>query len=169
MVKRSGQPWVAVIVGSASDADAIKPCRAALKKLGIAHEAKILSAHRTPHELTDYVATLESRGVHIVIAAAGLAAHLPGVVAAHTRLPVIGVPLAAGALNGVDALLSVAQMPGGVPVACVGVGSAGATNSAYLAARMLALFDDTVRGKLAELMEADRQKVLASALPEDVA
>lgn len=165
--KVSGPPRVSVIVGSASDREAILPCRRALDALGIAHEAKVFSAHRTPEELRAYVAELSGRNIQAVITAAGLSAALPGVVAAHTLLPVIGVPLAAGPLQGVDALLTVAQMPGGVPVACMAVGSAGAKNAAYLAARILALSDDAVKARLADVVAADRAKVLGSSLPEE--
>lgn len=162
-----GPPVVSLIVGSASDRDAILPCRQALDSFGIPHEARVLSAHRTIDALTDYLANLEERGIRLVIAAAGLAAHLPGVIAAQTRLPVLGVPLVAGPLQGLDALFSVAQMPGGVPVACMGIGKSGAKNAAYLAARILGLSDAGVRAKLAEVVEADKQKVLSSSLPED--
>jgi 5-(carboxyamino)imidazole ribonucleotide mutase len=160
-------PRVSVIVGSASDAQVIASCRRALDDFGLPHEAKVLSAHRTPDEVVDYVKGLEKRGVAVVIAAAGMAAHLPGVVAAHTRLPVIGVPLAAGSLQGLDALMSVAQMPGGVPVACMGIGSAGAKNAAYLAARIVALHDENVRDRMQGVLAADKQKVLSATLAEE--
>ena len=153
-------PLVAVIVGSASDADQIAGCRQALDRLGIGHEARVLSAHRTPDELAAYLAGLEDRGIEIVIAAAGMAAHLAGVIAAHTTLPVLGVPMASGALQGVDALLSTVQMPPGVPVGTLGIGSPGGKNAAYLAARILALAHPDVRQRLTEVIAEDRQKVL---------
>ncbi|MFC1610605.1 5-(carboxyamino)imidazole ribonucleotide mutase [Myxococcota bacterium] len=157
-------PVVSVIVGSASDEAALVPCRKALDAFALPYEARVLSAHRTPAELVEYVTGLEGRGLKVVIAAAGMAAALPGAVAAHTRLPVLGVPLAAGSLQGVDALLSVAQMPGGVPVGCMGVGPAGGKNAAYLAARILAVSDEKVRVRLLEVIEEDKQKVLNSSL-----
>jgi phosphoribosylaminoimidazole carboxylase PurE protein len=157
---------VAVIVGSASDADQIAGCREALGRLGIGHEARVISAHRTPTELADYLGGLEGRGIQIVIAAAGMAAHLAGVAAAHTTLPVLGVPMASGALQGIDALLSTVQMPPGVPVATLGIGSPGAKNAAYLAARILALSHPDVKARLEKVMEEDREKVRAARLPE---
>ncbi|MDP2623932.1 MAG: 5-(carboxyamino)imidazole ribonucleotide mutase [Actinomycetota bacterium] len=157
---------VSVIVGSASDADQIAGCRETLGRLGIGHEAKVLSAHRTPDELVDYLAGLEERGIEIVIAAAGMAAHLAGVVAAHTTLPVLGVPLAAGALQGIDALLSTVQMPPGVPVATLGIGSPGGKNAAYLAARILAPRHPEVKKRLEAALAEDRERVLGFELPE---
>src|SRR3970040_2294789 len=151
---------VAVIVGSPSDADQIKGCRETLGRLGIGHEAKVLSAHRTPDELVDYLAGLEERGVEIVIAAAGMAAHLAGVVAAHTTLPVLGVPLAAGALQGVDALLATIQMPPGVPVAHLGIGAAGGPHAAYLAGRILAARHPRVKTRLHQALTEDHDRVL---------
>lgn len=157
---------VAVIVGSASDADQIAGCRDALTRLGIGHEAKVLSAHRTPEELADYLDGLEERGIEIVIAAAGMAAHLAGVVAAHTTLPVLGVPMASGALQGLDALLSTVQMPPGVPVATFGIGSPGGKNAAYMAARILALTHPKVKQRLADVIAEDKQRVIRAELPD---
>lgn len=159
-------PLVAVIVGSASDGDQIAGCRETLDRLGIPHEAQVLSAHRTPAELADYLSTLEERGVEIVVAAAGMAAHLAGVVAAHTTLPVLGVPMASGPLQGVDALLSTVQMPPGVPVATFGIGSAGARNAAYFAARILSARHPEIAERLAAVLAEDTQKVLEAELPE---
>lgn len=158
-------PLVSIVVGSTSDAEIVAACRRVLDEVKVSHEARVLSAHRTPRELLAYVEQLETRGVRVVIAAAGLAAHLPGVIAAHTQLPVLGVPVVTGPLVGVDALLSIAQMPGGVPVGCLGVGTAGAKNAAYLAARILALTDRSLRARLDEMVERDRQRVLSSELP----
>jgi phosphoribosylaminoimidazole carboxylase PurE protein len=157
---------VAVIVGSASDADQIAGCRETLTRLGIGHEAKVLSAHRTPDELAEYLDGLEARGIEIVIAAAGMAAHLAGVVAAHTMLPVLGVPMASGALQGIDSLLSTVQMPPGVPVGTLGIGSPGGKNAAYLAARILALKNPAVKERLAAVIAEDKQKVLRAELPD---
>ena len=165
MTECSNVPRVSIIVGSASDGEVVAACQRTLAELGIANEARVLSAHRTPHELVEYVTELERRGVQLIIAAAGMAAHLPGVVAAHTQLPVLGVPVAMGPLSGVDALLSIAQMPGGVPVGCLGVGLAGAKNAAYLAARILALHDRAQRERLDRIIERDRQQVLKAELP----
>lgn len=141
-------PRVSVIYGSTSDEAAMTPCFDTLKDLGIAFEARVLSAHRNPVALARYVRTLPKRGVKVVIAAAGLAAALPGVVAAHTHLPVLGVPVATGPLNGLDALFSIVQMPGGVPVGTLAIGKAGAKNSAFLAARILALSDPALSKRL---------------------
>ncbi len=162
--KRDSEVRVAVIVGSASDAEIVKACVGALDRFGIGSEARVLSAHRTPRELAEYLDGIEARGVRLVVCGAGMAAHLAGVVAAHTRLPVIGIPIASGPLAGVDALLSTAQMPGGVPVACMGIGTAGAKNAAYFAARMLALGDAQVAERLSVVLEEDRAKVLESRL-----
>lgn len=158
-------PLVVVLVGSASDADQIRGCREALERLGIPHEARVLSAHRTPDELREYLEGLPDRGVQVVIAAAGMAAHLAGVVAAHTSLPVLGVPMASGALQGMDALLATVQMPPGVPVGTLGIGSPGGRNAAFLAARILALHDDGIRTRLTDVVSEDRAKVLDSRLP----
>ncbi len=160
------EPLVSLIVGSVSDANTVKGCRQTLHTLGIAYEAKVFSAHRTPAELIAYVETLEGRGVEVVIAAAGMSAALSGVVAAHTRLPVLGVPVVSGALQGVDALLSTAQMPPGVPVGCLGVGAPGAKNAAFLAARILALSHVPIREALADQVTQMRNKVLAASLPD---
>ena len=161
------QTLVSIIMGSASDAGHLASCRKALDNLGIGHEAKVLSAHRTPGELIEYLGTLEEKGVQIVICAAGMAAHLGGVVAAHTRLPVFGVPIPSGTLAGVDALLATVQMPGGVPVATMGIGSAGGKNAAYMAARLLALHNSDIKANMDRVLEADRQKVLSATLPEE--
>ncbi len=153
---------VAVICGSRSDLPALKGCFDVLDDYAIAWEASVISAHRQPEALAAYVRDAETRGVRIFVGAAGMAAHLPGVLASMTARPVIGVPLDAGALGGADALYSVVQMPPGVPVAAVAIGSGGAKNAAHLAARILALGDptlatqvDAVRAKLAEAAELD--------------
>jgi len=141
---------VAILIGSKSDKEIMNACEEYLNYFGIEYELKILSAHRNPIECVEYVHTSESNGVKLFIAAAGMAAHLPGVVASHTTLPVIGVPLSGSELNGVDALYSIVQMPAGIPVATVAIGKAGARNSAVLAAEILAINDKGIKNKLIE-------------------
>jgi len=138
-------PLVAVVMGSKSDAEALKPTLEILNQLGIEHEVSVISAHRTPEKARQFGLDARKRGVEVIIAAAGGAAHLPGVLASWTSLPVIGVPLAAGELKGVDALYSIVQMPAGIPVAAVAIGAAGAKNAAYLAAEILGLKYDKIR------------------------
>jgi phosphoribosylaminoimidazole carboxylase PurE protein len=141
-------PQVAVLMGSESDREIMQNTTETLEKYGIDYDMVVTSAHRTPDETREYARTAEERGIKVIIAGAGAAAHLPGAVAAHTRLPVIGVPLAATSLGGLDALLSIVQMPKGVPVATMAVGKAGAINAAILAAQILALGDDELAKKL---------------------
>ena len=138
-------PLVAVVMGSKSDAEAIQPTLDILKALGIEHEVNVISAHRTPDKARQYALSARERGIEVIIAAAGGAAHLPGVLASWTTLPVIGVPIASGELKGVDALYSIVQMPAGIPVATVAIGSAGAKNAAYLAAEILGIKHDEIR------------------------
>jgi len=138
-------PLVAVVMGSKSDTEALKPTLDILTKLGIEHEVSVISAHRNPDKARQYGLDAGGRGIEVIIAAAGGAAHLPGVLASWTILPVIGVPLAAGELKGVDALYSIVQMPAGIPVAAVAIGAAGAKNAAYLAAEILGLKHDRIR------------------------
>jgi len=152
----SASPVVAVMAGSPSDTPTVLKVKEALEGLGVPSELKILSAHRTPDLVTDYVKAAEGRGVKVIIACAGMAAHLAGVVAAHTLLPVIGVPLNASPLNGLDALLSTVQMPPGIPVATVAID--GAKNAAFLAARIVALSDPAVRSALQAAASADRKR-----------
>jgi phosphoribosylaminoimidazole carboxylase PurE protein len=135
-------------MGSESDREIMQNTTETLEKYGIDYDMVVTSAHRTPDETREYARTAEERGIKVIIAGAGAAAHLPGAVAAHTRLPVIGVPLAATSLGGLDALLSIVQMPKGVPVATMAVGKAGAINAAILAAQILALGDDELAKKL---------------------
>lgn len=158
----TSNPLVAVICGSRSDLPALKGCFDVLDEYGIGWEASVISAHRQPEALGGYVRDAEERGVRIFVGAAGMAAHLPGVLASLTARPVIGVPLDAGALGGADALYSVVQMPPGVPVASVAIGAAGGKNAAHLAARILALGDpalasqvEATRARLAEGAELD--------------
>ena len=141
---------VAVLLGSTSDEEVMRGCTDYLTKFGITSDLKILSAHRQPDETAAFVKAAEEKGYRVIIAAAGMAAHLPGFCASLTLLPVIGVPLGGSELHGVDALYSIVQMPAGIPVATVAVGGAGARNAAVLAAEILALSDGAVRKKLAE-------------------
>jgi 5-(carboxyamino)imidazole ribonucleotide mutase len=138
-------PLVAVVMGSKSDTEAIQPTLDILKALGIEHEVSVISAHRTPDKAREYALAARERGIEVIIAAAGGAAHLPGVLASWTTLPVIGIPIASGELKGVDALYSIVQMPAGIPVATVAIGSAGAKNAAYLAAEILGIKHDQIR------------------------
>jgi 5-(carboxyamino)imidazole ribonucleotide mutase len=149
-------PTVSIILGSKSDEGHLEHTTALLDRFGVGWELKVLSAHRQPDRLHEYVCSAEAGGTKVFITAAGLAAALPGVVSAITTRPVIGIPVPAGALQGVDALLSIVQMPGGIPVATVGVGSNGSKNAAVLAAEILALSDDAVAEKLAAYREEMR-------------
>jgi len=138
-------PLVGVVTGSQNDAEIMQSTLDVLTELGIDYEFNVISAHRKPKRVKEYAETASERGIEVIIAAAGMAAALPGVLASMTTLPVIGVPLAGSALNGVDALYSIVQMPAGVPVACVAIGKAGAKNAAYLAAAILGLKHDTIK------------------------
>jgi 5-(carboxyamino)imidazole ribonucleotide mutase len=138
-------PTVAIVMGSKSDMETMQPAVEILKGFGIGCEVNIISAHRTPDKARDYAKAAREKGIEVIIAAAGGAAHLPGVIASWTTLPVIGVPLASSELNGIDALYSIVQMPGGIPVACVSVGSWGVKNAAYLAAEILGLKYNSIR------------------------
>lgn len=162
MKKASGR--VAILMGSASDSDTLKGCVEVLKKFGVSYEARVLSAHRTPHDTAEFVESAKSRGVEIIIAAAGGAAHLAGVAAAHTDLPVIGVPVESKSLKGLDSLLSTVQMPAGVPVATVAIGSSGAKNAAYLAVRILALGDAKLASRLVSFRRSMREDILKTKL-----
>jgi len=138
-------PLVVVIMGSKSDTEAMQPTLDILKELGIDYEVNVMSAHRTPEKARQYGLAARSKGIEVIIAAAGGAAHLPGVLASWTTLPVIGVPLATSELKGIDALYSIVQMPAGIPVATMAIGTAGAKNAAYLAAEILGLKYDKIR------------------------
>ena len=155
-------PLVAILMGSESDFEMMERCHKTLREFGIAHEVRVMSAHRTPDAVANFVRSAPARGIRVFIAAAGGAAHLAGAVAAHTSLPVIGVPLAATELQGFDALLSTVQMPSGVPVATVAIGRFGAVNAAVLAVQILALGDPALAKKLADWREAMRLKVEAA-------
>ena len=139
---------VAVVMGSKSDADTVQPCLDMLKKLGIEHEVHVISAHRTPEKARQFGQEARGRGIEVIIAAAGGAAHLPGVLASWTTLPVIGIPIGSTDLKGVDALYSIVQMPGGIPVAAVAIGTAGAKNAAVLAGEILGLKYDSIRSSV---------------------
>lgn len=157
-------PLVGVIMGSRSDFEVMSHACDTLQSLGVPFEARVVSAHRTPRWMADYANGAESRGLKIIIAGAGGAAHLPGMVAAHTLLPVLGVPVAATGLNGMDALLSIVQMPGGVPVGTLAIGKAGARNAALLAAQILALSDRELHRRLQELRQSAETTVLEEVL-----
>jgi len=157
----SNKSFVAVLMGSDSDLPTMQSTLDTLGSLGVAWEVKITSAHRTPAATMSYVKDAEARGCKVFIAAAGLAAHLAGTVAAHTLRPVIGVPMEGGPLNGFDALLSTVQMPGGIPVASVAIGKAGAKNAAYLAAQILAMADAELFKRLQAEREANSAQVIA--------
>ena len=158
---------VSVIMGSQSDWETMKASRDILREFGVPHECRVLSAHRTPAAALEYTREAAGRGVKVIIAAAGGAAHLAGVVAAHTSLPVLGVPMKGWALNGLDALLATVQMPGGIPVGTLAIGKAGAKNASLLAIRILALSDTELAKKLDAFHEEQTRKVLAVELPED--
>lgn len=154
--------FVAILMGSDSDWPVMQATVGVLDALQIEHEVRVTSAHRTPVDTAEYVADAVSRDCQVFICAAGMAAHLAGAVAGHTTRPVIGVPIDSGPLSGFDALLATVQMPGGIPVATVAVGSAGAKNSAYLAAQMLAIADPDLAARIVADREANRQKILAA-------
>ncbi|MGD6969136.1 5-(carboxyamino)imidazole ribonucleotide mutase [Rossellomorea vietnamensis] len=157
------QPKVGVVMGSTSDWKTMKQACDILDEYGIIYEKKVVSAHRTPDLMFDYAESARERGLKVIIAGAGGAAHLPGMVAAKTTLPVIGVPVQSKALNGLDSLLSIVQMPGGVPVATVAIGEAGAKNAGLLAAQILSTQDEELARSLDENREALRQKVVESS------
>ena len=155
-------PKIGVIMGSSSDWETMKYACDILEELQVPYEKQVVSAHRTPDLMFEYAENARSRGIQVIIAGAGGAAHLPGMVAAKTTLPVIGVPVQSRALNGLDSLLSIVQMPGGVPVATVAIGKAGATNAGLLAAQILGAFDSELARKLDTRREATKQQVLES-------
>jgi 5-(carboxyamino)imidazole ribonucleotide mutase len=162
----SKEVLVGIVMGSDSDWPIMKAAAETLKNLGIPYEAKVLSAHRTPDQALDYAATAAARGIKVLIGAAGGAAHLAGVLAAKTQIPVLGVPMPSKHLMGLDSLLSMVQMPGGIPVATFAVGEAGATNAALFAVSILALGDVGVAEKLNQFRIAQTEKVLAKTLPD---
>ena len=158
------KPLVGIIMGSKSDWDTMRHADETLTQFGVPHECRVLSAHRTPNETADYTKSADQRGLQVIIAGAGGAAHLAGVVAAYTLLPVIGVPVQSQTLNGLDSLLSMVQMPGGVPVGTMAIGKAGAINAALLAVRILATTRPELREKLRAFMQEQTDKVLHETL-----
>lgn len=164
----SEQPLVAVIMGSQSDWETMRHAHEVLTDFGVSHECKVVSAHRTPQLMAEFAAAAESRGIQVIIAGAGGAAHLPGMVAAQTLLPVLGVPVQSAALNGLDSLLSIVQMPGGIPVATLAIGKAGAKNAGLLAVSILSNTNPELREKLREFRENQTATVLEGSLPPEV-
>ena len=158
------QPLVGVIMGSTSDWSTMREADQMLSQLGVAHENKVVSAHRTPQWMADYARSAEERGIEVIIAGAGGAAHLPGMVAAYTTIPVLGVPVQSRALNGLDSLLSIVQMPGGVPVGTLAVGRSGAKNAALLAAAILGNKYPQVRQRLKQFRDQQTETVLKAEL-----
>jgi 5-(carboxyamino)imidazole ribonucleotide mutase len=156
---------VAVIMGSASDWETMRHSVETLNELGVPNEHRILSAHRTPDASADFARNAAERGLRVIIAGAGGAAHLAGVIAAYTWLPVLGVPIQSQALHGLDSLLSIAQMPGGVPVGTLAIGAGGAKNAALLAAQIIGLHDETVRAKVEAFRKKQTDAVLAQRVP----
>jgi 5-(carboxyamino)imidazole ribonucleotide mutase len=161
----SPTPLVAVIMGSSSDWETMKGAADVLERFGVAHETHIVSAHRTPVWMAEFATGAEAKGYEVIIAGAGGAAHLPGMVAAHTVLPVLGVPVQSAALQGLDSLLSIVQMPGGVPVATLAIGKAGATNAGLLAIAILATSRPELRTRLREFRDEQTARVRQESLP----
>jgi 5-(carboxyamino)imidazole ribonucleotide mutase len=159
------EPVVGVIMGSKTDFDTMKPCAEVLKEFGVPHELRVVSAHRTPDGMADYAKSARGRGLKVIVAGAGGAAHLPGMVASHTTLPVIGVPVETRALKGMDSLLSIVQMPAGIPVATVAIGNA--RNAGLLAVQILATSDAILADALAAFR--DKQVALVAAMNEEIA
>ena len=162
------KPLVGVIMGSASDWETMRHAADTLAELGVPHEVEVVSAHRTPDRLFDYAASAEARGLQLIIAGAGGAAHLPGMAAAKTPLPVLGVPVQSRALNGMDSLLSIVQMPAGVPVGTLAIGAAGATNAALLAASMLGVGHPQFREAVTRYRRTRSEAVLRQRDPREV-
>jgi 5-(carboxyamino)imidazole ribonucleotide mutase len=163
--RKSSGALVAVVMGSTSDWETMRHAVELLDDLGVPNEHKIVSAHRTPEMMAEFARTAAERGLHVIIAGAGGAAHLPGMIAAHTWLPVLGVPVQSHALHGMDSLLSIAQMPAGVPVGTLAIGTAGATNAALLAASILATTDTRIRKKLEAFRKRQTEAVLTQRVP----
>lgn len=153
------QPLVGIIMGSTSDWETMSRAAEMLETLGIAHETRVVSAHRTPDRLVAYAREAEGRGIRVIVAGAGGAAHLPGMVAAMTHLPVLGVPVRSKSLSGLDSLLSIVQMPAGIPVGTLAIGEAGAANAGLMAASILALNDEGLRDRLVAWRQAQTDKV----------
>jgi 5-(carboxyamino)imidazole ribonucleotide mutase len=160
------KPLVGIIMGSTSDWDTMKHASAVLKEFGVAHESKVVSAHRTPKLMSAYADKAAASGIQVIIAGAGGAAHLPGMTAAHTHLPVLGVPVKSRMLKGVDSLLSIAQMPAGIPVGTLAIGEAGAKNAALLSIAILSLTRPDLRRKLLKFRQKQTRTVLKAKLPK---
>ena len=158
-------PLVGIIMGSKSDWETMRHAAETLASFGVPHETRIVSAHRTPQWMAEYATSAESRGLQVIIAGAGGAAHLPGMVAANTLLPVLGVPVETHALKGMDSLLSIVQMPGGIPVGTLAIGRAGAQNAALLAVAILSNYDQELREKLRHFREEQTARVRADEVP----
>ena len=165
MVATGQSPLVGIVMGSRSDWETMQHAATRLEQLGVPHEVRVVSAHRTPDVLFDYAATAAGRGLRAIIAGAGGAAHLPGMLAAKTAVPVLGVPVQGKALNGMDSLLSIVQMPAGIPVATFAIGQAGAANAALFAAAMLAHGDPAIAAALAEFRQRQTADVIAGDDP----
>lgn len=164
-MSQPARPLVGVIMGSKSDWETMQHADEVLTRFGVPHECQVVSAHRTPEAMRDYAHSAVERGLEVLIAGAGGAAHLPGMVAAQTLLPVLGVPVQSHALQGLDSLLSIVQMPGGVPVATFSIGKAGAINAALMAVSILAIGRPELRESLRKYREAERQRVEGETLP----
>jgi 5-(carboxyamino)imidazole ribonucleotide mutase len=158
------EPLVAIVMGSKSDWDTMKHAAEMLEQLGVPHASKVVSAHRTPDLMAEFAKEAAGKGIQVIIAGAGGAAHLPGMIAAHTRLPVLGVPVESKVLRGVDSLLSIVQMPAGIPVGTLAIGTAGAKNAGLLAASILALTNEGIRTALEKFREKQTAEVLAAEL-----
>ena len=165
MNQESNKPLVAVIMGSKSDWETMRHADEMLTNFGVAHECRIVSAHRTPDLMAEFASQAEARSIEVIIAGAGGAAHLPGMVAAQTLIPVLGVPVESHALKGMDSLLSIVQMPGGIPVGTLAIGKAGATNAALLAVAILANSRPELRERLRQFREEQTNRVLNDILP----
>ena len=165
MYNAAVKPLIGIVMGSTSDWETLKAAADTLERFGVAYEARVVSAHRTPDLLFEYAESARGRGLRVVIAGAGGAAHLPGMMAAKTSLPVLGVPVQSKALQGIDSLLSIVQMPAGVPVATFAIGKAGAINAALFAASLLALEDKKIAAALSEFRTAQTEKVLSKPDP----
>ncbi|MEE9383405.1 MAG: 5-(carboxyamino)imidazole ribonucleotide mutase [Nannocystaceae bacterium] len=165
MSKRHAMPRVGILMGSKSDWPTIRHASLMLSEFDVPHESRVLSAHRTPRQACEYAETAESRGLGVIICAAGGAAHLAGVIAAHTHLPILGVPMKGWSVEGMDALLATVQMPAGIPVGTLAIGKAGAKNAALLAVSILSLADNALRGRYLAFRERQCQEVLAADLP----
>lgn len=161
----STAPLVAVVMGSTSDWETLRHAAEMLEKFGVPHERRVVSAHRTPVLMAEFARDAAGRGIKVIIAGAGGAAHLPGMIAAHTPLPVLGVPVESKVLRGVDSLLSIVQMPAGIPVGTLAIGEAGAKNAGLFAVSILALQDENLRGALDRFRQHQTSSVLAARLP----